>query len=380
MKPNLAARAGRWSAAHWKTATFGWIGLVAVAAVLGMTAGTNKLTDDQQGTGETATAQQILADSGFRRPATESVLIQSKTLGASDPRFHAAVASVTDKLAARAEVTNLRSPYQAGAGGAVSKDGHSALVEFDMAGKADKAKDRVQPVLDAVAAAQEENPEFTIAQFGPASAQHALDNTIGKDFQQAEQLSLPIIFAILLVAFGAFVAAGVPLLLGFSAVLGAIGLSALISHVIPATDTTASVILLMGMAVGVDYALFYLKRQREERAAGHEDGVALQRAAATSGQAVLDLRRDRDDRDGGHDPGRLERLHLDRGGGDDRRVRRHGRLGDRAARGAGQAREPRRPRGAGGDRRRPGPARTADPAGSLSYLLGSSSGAPCCSG
>jgi hypothetical protein len=110
MKPNLAARAGRWSAEHWKTATFGWLALVAVAAILGMMAGINKLTDDEQGTGETATAQQILADSDFRRPATESVLIQSKGIGASDPRFHAAVASVTDKLAARAEVTNVRSP------------------------------------------------------------------------------------------------------------------------------------------------------------------------------------------------------------------------------------------------------------------------------
>jgi hypothetical protein len=87
MKPNLAARAGRWSAAHWKTATFGWIALVAVAATLGTMAGTNTLTEDQQGTGETATAQQILADSGFRRPATGSVLIQSKALGASEPRF-----------------------------------------------------------------------------------------------------------------------------------------------------------------------------------------------------------------------------------------------------------------------------------------------------
>jgi RND superfamily putative drug exporter len=252
-----------------------------------MTVGTNTLTEDQQGTGETATAQQILADSGFRRPASESVLIQSKSLDASDPRFHAAVASVTEKLAARGDVTNIRSPYQPGAASAVSKDGHSALVEFDIVGKADKAKDRVQPILDAVAAAQKDNAGFTIAQFGPASAQHALENTVGKDFQHAEQLSLPLIFVILLGAFGAFVAAGVPLLLGFSAVLGAVGLSALISHVIPATDTTASVILLMGMAVGVDYALFYLKREREERAAGHTHGVALQRAAATSGQAVL---------------------------------------------------------------------------------------------
>jgi len=287
MKPNLAARAGRWSAAHWKTATFGWIAIVAVAAALGTLVGTHTLTEAQQGTGETATAQRILDQAGFQQPAGESVLVQSKSLSTSDSRFRSAVASLIQKLEGRTEVTNVRSPYQTGAAGAISKDGHSALIEFDMVGEADKAKDRVQPVLDAVANAQRDNLGFTIAQFGPASAQHALDDTIGKDFQQAERLSLPIIFAILLVAFGAFVAAGIPLLLGFSAVLGAIGLSALISHAVPATDITASVILLMGMAVGVDYALFYLKREREERAAGHENGVAVQRAAATSGQAVL---------------------------------------------------------------------------------------------
>lgn len=249
--------------------------------------GTNQLTEDQQGTGETATAQRMLADAGFKRPAGESVLIQPRSLSAFDPRFHATVNAVTAKLAARPEVTNIRSPYQTGVTHAVSKDGHSALIQLDMVGAADKAKDHVRPVMAAVAAVQRDNPGFTIAQFGPASAQHALDDTVGKDFQRAEQLSLPIIFAVLLVAFGAFVAAGVPLLLDLSAVLGAIGLSALISQVVPATDVTASVILMMGMAVGVDYALFYLKREREERAAGHADGIALQRAAATSGQAVL---------------------------------------------------------------------------------------------
>ena len=112
MKPNLAARAAKWSAAHWKTATFGWIAIVAIAAIVGMSVGTNKLTEADQGTGETAKAQQILADSGFERPAGETVLVQSKTLTASDPRFQATVESVTKKLDARSEVTNVRSPYE----------------------------------------------------------------------------------------------------------------------------------------------------------------------------------------------------------------------------------------------------------------------------
>ena len=145
----------------------------------------------------------------------------------------------------------------------------------------------MQPLLDAVAGLQKASPGFTVAEFGFASATHELSKTIDKDFQKAEKLSVPITFLILLIAFGAFVAAGVPVLLAFSAVLASVGLSAIASHVFHASDATQSVILLMGMAVGVDYSLFYLKREREERAAGHQGHDALFRAAATSGQAVL---------------------------------------------------------------------------------------------
>ena len=114
-----------------------------------------------------------------------------------------------------------------------------------------------------------------------------MSKTIDKDFQQAEKLSVPITFLILLIAFGAFVAAGMPVLLAFSAVLASVGLSAIASHVFHASDATQSVILLMGMAVGVDYSLFYLKREREERAAGKSPRAALEAAAATSGRSVL---------------------------------------------------------------------------------------------
>src|SRR5205814_3596020 len=154
-------------------------------------------------------------------------------------------------------------------------------------GKMDTADKRVQPLLDAVASLEKASPGFTVAEFGVASATHELSKTIDKDFQKAETLSVPITFVILLLAFGAFVAAGVPVLLAFTAVLGSVGLSALASHVFHASDATQSVILLIGMAVGVDYSLFYLKREREERTAGHEGHEALFRAAATSGQAVL---------------------------------------------------------------------------------------------
>jgi RND superfamily putative drug exporter len=282
-RQNLAARAGRWSAAHWKTATGLWILFVALAVAGGIAAGTHMLTDAEQATGEAARAQQILAKANFNTPASESVLVESTTLTASNPAFRAVVREVMTTLRAQPVMTNLHT----GGRGLVSADGHAQLVQFDMKGKHDTADARVQPILDKVADLQAAHKDFLVAEFGFASATHELNKTIGKDFSNAEKLSVPITFLILLFAFGAFVAAGIPVLLAFSAVLGSIGLSELVSHTAHASDATKSVILLMGMAVGVDYSLFYVKREREERAAGHRGHDGLFRAAATSGQAVL---------------------------------------------------------------------------------------------
>ena len=207
-----------------------------------------------------------------------------------------------------------------------------------MRGNVDTSDQRVQPVLNAVARVQASHRGFRVAEFGYASATHDLNKTIGQDFSRAESLSVPITFLILLFAFGAFVAAGVPVLLAFSAVLGSIGLNELVSHLAHASSATQSVILLMGMAVGVDYSLFYLKREREERAAGNEGHEAVFRAAATSGQAVLYLRLDGAGRDGRDALRGLEDLHLAR----DRRDARGLHLAARLTHGAtGAARQAR---------------------------------------
>src|SRR5438093_2631261 len=285
-RENFAARAARWSAAHWKTATFGWLAFVVAAIVVGSAVGSVKLTDAEQATGEAARAQQILGDVGFSQPAAESVLVQSQTAKVTDPAFRRTIERTVTRLEGLKNVEDVRSPLAAGAHGQISKDGHSALVQFNIAGKQSKAEKKVAPIMDSVSQLEEANPGYTIAEFGFASATHELNDTIGKDFQKAEKLSVPITFLILLFAFGAFVAAGIPVLLAFSAVLGSIGLAELSSHVMHASDATNSVMLLIGMAVGVDYSLFYIKREREERKAGHGRD-ALHRAAATSGQAVL---------------------------------------------------------------------------------------------
>jgi RND superfamily putative drug exporter len=280
MKLNLTGRAARWSAAHWKTATLGWLAFVVIAIGVGNAVGKVGLTDSESSTGEAARAETILQNAGFAQPAGESVLVRNLHARASDPAFAGTVRRVVDRLQAQPQVRDVHTP-------ATSKDGHSVLVNFSIRGDSSSAGDRVQPVLNTVANLQRGSPGYTIVESGDASGSHQIGDRVNSDLAKAEQLSLPITFLILLFAFGAFVAAGIPVLLAFSAVLASIGLDALSSHVWHASDAASSVILLIGMAVGVDYSLFYVKREREERRAGRSGREAITRAGATSGMAVL---------------------------------------------------------------------------------------------
>src|SRR5262249_6569198 len=94
MKPNISARAARWSAGHWKTAVAGWLAFCVAAVALGAVAGTKMLTQTDTAAGGTKKAEQMLDDAGFPSQAGESVLVQSKTRTLSDAGFRAAVADV----------------------------------------------------------------------------------------------------------------------------------------------------------------------------------------------------------------------------------------------------------------------------------------------
>jgi uncharacterized membrane protein YdfJ with MMPL/SSD domain len=285
MRLNLAARAGRWSAAHWKTATFGWIAFVVAAVVIGGAIGTKQLDDD--GTpGESGRMGTILDDS-FDRPAEETVLVQSDTLTVESPAFAAAVDDVVARLSATRVATNIRSPLEPANADQVSADGRSATVRFDIRGDSDAAADKIAPVVSAVEAAKAAHPDLSIGSFGETTADEEITETFGKDLERAGLLSLPVTLVVLVLAFGAVVAAGIPLLLALTAVIATMGLLALPSQVWPVDENVSAVVLLIGLAVGVDYSLFYLKREREERAAGRSERAALEAAAATSGRAVL---------------------------------------------------------------------------------------------
>ena len=141
--------------------------------------------------------------------------------------------------------------------------------------------------LDATAAVRADNPDFTVEQVGDASINKQVNQAISDDFKQALVTSLPITLVILLIAFGALVAASVPIILALTAVLATIGLVGMLSHVSPVDQSINEVILLIGLAVGVDYSMFYLRREREERESGRSEEASLAAAAATSGRAVL---------------------------------------------------------------------------------------------
>jgi uncharacterized membrane protein YdfJ with MMPL/SSD domain len=283
-KQNIAARAARWSAAHRRIAIFGWIAFVVLSVVVGGAVGTKTLTDAEAGAGDSGRAA-LAMEKAKLTPNDEMVLVQSNRFEAGDPAFDEAVGEATRKLAALPSVTNISSP--ADGGGQVSADGHSALVEFQIPGDAEQAEERVDASLAATAAVQKAHPDLRVEQFGGASASKALEEVFSEDLSKAETTSLPITLLILLLAFGALVAALVPLLIGFSSVVATVSLLALPSQLVPMDPNVASVVVLVGLAVGVDYSLFYMRREREERRAGRSASAALEAAAATSGRAVL---------------------------------------------------------------------------------------------
>ncbi|ROP30712.1 MMPL family transporter [Couchioplanes caeruleus] len=282
MRKNPATvRIARWSATHPWSAIGLWTAFVVVCYLLGGAVGTNRISDAESGVRESGTATRLEASGDFAEAPEESVLITAEHGGKLDAT---AAEAVSDDVIARMRAL----PEVAEVGKAIpAPDGEAVLVPVTMAGDTETADAHVQPLLDQSAAVQRAHPGFRVEQVGTGSTAKGLTETLGEDFARAEFLSLPMTLLILLVVFGAVIAAGIPVVLALSSVGAAIGLSALVSHFVPATSTVTNVILLMGMAVGVDYSLFFVKREREERARGRDRLDAIEIAALTSGHTVL---------------------------------------------------------------------------------------------
>jgi putative drug exporter of the RND superfamily len=275
----LTVRVARWSATHpWRAMAL-WTVFVALCFTLGSMTGLKEANENDNPIGEAGRAHQIVDTAGFDDPTVESVLVTPRSGALDTARANEAAAAARTRMAALPVVESAGEPIP-------SPDGSALLVRVTLRG--DETDDAgLQSMLDTTAAVQRDFPDLRVEQVGGQSIGKALDETVMADFRRAELFSIPVTLLILLVAFGALIAAGVPLLLALSAVAAAIGLSTAASHLVPAVDTANSVILLIGLAVGVDYSLFYVKREREERARGRGHVDAVEIAAATSGRAVV---------------------------------------------------------------------------------------------
>jgi RND superfamily putative drug exporter len=289
-RPPLVERIAGWSSRYHKTAVLGWLTLVAIVFVAGHAIGTKNVPSYDPGQSGTAErALQKLNVSG--PPPAESVLIEAR--GSSTATFQADVQmrqAASQVVAAlrklpRSTASDIRSPLSAGNSTLISANGRAALVTFNVTGgNEDQA---VGPAQRAVATVQASHPDLVIQEAGDASIDKVVSSEISRDFRKAETTSLPVTLVLLLAVFGALIAAGIPLLLAATAVISAISLTSVVGQWLPTGQSTSEVVLIIGMAVGVDYSLFYLRREREERARGRSTSEALRIAADTSGRAIV---------------------------------------------------------------------------------------------
>jgi uncharacterized membrane protein YdfJ with MMPL/SSD domain len=286
---NVAARAGRWSAQHRKIAVIGWILFLVLAVAVGGKVGQNDLDESAAGSRESKRGDMTVEAAGFPDQAGEQVLVQGKgTVGADDPQVTAAVRDVVSRLERIDGVTEIESPLDPAARiNTVSKDGRSVVVNFTMPGTDEHVEKLVEQPLAAVAATRAAHPDVRVEQFGDVSAAKAIAAQDAKDGKQSQLISNGLLLIILLVAFGAVVAAGLPLVLGASAVAATVGLLGPVSQLYALPADVAELVVIIGLAVGVDYAMFYSRRVMEERDRGHSAEAAVEIAAATSGRAVL---------------------------------------------------------------------------------------------
>ena len=286
--PAVEAIAG-WSARHRKTAVFGWLALVAVAYLIGQLLGTPSLP--QNDLGQAGQAERTLEHLGVSAPPVEEVLIQARTPGAtfaSDPALRQAVSQVAAALSRLpGAAAGIRTPLSPGGQALVSANGRSALVTFTVPGPPADDTTAVGPALSAVAAVQAGHPALLVAEAGDASMPAGGQQPAQQRLRQGQETSLPLTLVLLAVVFGALAAAGIPVLLAITSALTAIWLLAIPGHWLPVGSDTTVVVLLIGMAVGVDYSLFYLRREREERARGVPQSEAITTAARTSGRAIV---------------------------------------------------------------------------------------------
>ncbi|MEW2387175.1 MMPL family transporter [Streptomyces venezuelae] len=288
-KRSVTVRVARWSALHPGRAVIGWLVFVVLCLGGGIAAGMNSATAEDFRVGEAGRAEALATEGGIPLRSTEHVLIRDASGSVSKPgpldeaAADAAVKDITARMKSLPEVASVKAPV-------ASADGRVLRVPVELTGTEQDDQKRVPPLQEQTAEAAKAHPGLVIEETGDASVSKGVDDQRNKDLQFSEAITLPVTLITLAVVFGSVVMVGVPLLLAVTSIIATMGLAMVASHLLPDTGVGMSMILLIGMAVGVDYTLFYLKREREERAraGGRLTSEALvEAAAATAGRAIV---------------------------------------------------------------------------------------------
>ncbi|GAA4689970.1 MMPL family transporter [Nocardioides conyzicola] len=269
-------KAARWSAEHPWRAILGWVAFVAIAVGLAIAIPTHEATDADYRIGESGRADAMVARAHLEQPDTENVLITAKSGDLDTAAAEKAAAAFTAAAKATHGVADVAKPQW-------NKGRTALLLSVELDHGVEHA-DAVQAVTDGV---QEDFSDLQVREAGDLTLDDAINDRVADDLGSAETISLPVTLVLMLLAFGALIAAGIPVLLAGTSVAATLGLLAALSHLVPADSTVSSMIVLIGMAVGVDYSLFYLKRAREERDKGRTTLDAVEIAARTSGHSIL---------------------------------------------------------------------------------------------
>ncbi|MFH9295289.1 MMPL family transporter [Streptomyces sp. NPDC017520] len=280
---HLPVRMARWSARHAGRAIAGWFAFVVLCLVVGIALGTNEATTKDFWVGEAGCAEATATEGGLERSPTERIMIRARSGELDMAAAGAAARDVTVRMRSLPEVDSVAAPVR-------SKDGEVLLVSVVLNGPELEGKKNVVPLLEQTAAVGADHPDLVVEETGPPAISKGVNDQRDEDLALSERISLPVTVITLLIVFGSVIMAGVPLLLALSSIAAAIGLSMVASHVMPDAGVGTNLILLIGLAVGVDYTLFYLKREREERA--RADGrlgpeALVELAAATAGRAIV---------------------------------------------------------------------------------------------
>ena len=303
-------RVAAWSAAHRWPVFVLWfvltIGTFVASAAAGGTKAVDAVSRDQRARYESTEANLVYSDAnanaGPQAPASQSfVLLVSNPSGTlADPTSAAAIQDIVARLTALQSTvdgvtgpvfTNLVDPtgVPAQAQAALySPDRTTVRIAGQVLGDGIVVTQRVEPVPAALDAIRAAYPAYRIHALNNALANGEISELITGGLDKSLQLTIPITFAILLVAFGAVIAAVVPLVLAVTSLVAAFGILALYSQTVAAVSPYASqLVVLIGLAVAVDFSLFMVTRFRTERRHGRSKLAAIEASSATAGRAVF---------------------------------------------------------------------------------------------